>query len=129
MIQTAARHDVSTLPLFAWAMTMPKRRRDGRFHDTGRVKPRRPCPRDFRETYVRMGWDGIMEHYHANWRCISRWIDECGRTELKMERAEFVRANGVRRLHVEPGEQCLADRQNRRRRYVLGQTLSGRSGE
>lgn len=52
----------------------------------GNIRPYRPCPRDFREVYLEMGWDGIEDHYHASWRCIRRWIDECGGEELREAR-------------------------------------------
>lgn len=35
-----------------------------------------------------MGWDGIEDHYHANWRCILRWINECGGEELREARRQ-----------------------------------------
>lgn len=85
-----------------------KRRSDGRKHDTGLEKPYRPKPRDFRDTYIRMGWDGLDEHYNTNWRCIRRWIEEEGREYLKAARAEFVRAQ----------------RKDRRKRYVMGRTMT-----
>jgi hypothetical protein len=83
---------------------MPKFRSDGRKHDTGLERPYRPKPADFRETYIRMGWDGLDEHYGTNWRVIRRWIAEEGREELRAARAEHVRS--------------------RRRRYVLGRTMT-----
>jgi hypothetical protein len=53
----------------------------------GFVRPYRPCPRDFRETFLVLGWDrAIEEHYRTNWRCIRRWIEECGGIELRMAR-------------------------------------------
>lgn len=58
----------------------------------GMTKPYRPKPADFREVYVRMGWDGIDEHYNTNWRVIRRWIELEGRVELIRERAAFVEA-------------------------------------
>lgn len=56
----------------------------------GTVKPYRPVPADFRETYVRMGWDGIDEHYGTNWRVIRRWIELSGRADLIRARAVYV---------------------------------------
>ena len=76
--------------------TPPQRRRKW---DTGRERPYRACPPDFRETYIRLGWETIVEHYSANWRIIARWIDETGREELTAARAEYVRAHGKRWLH------------------------------
>ncbi|WP_156416975.1 hypothetical protein [Sphingopyxis sp. H050] len=65
----------------------------------GRERPYRTCPADFRQTYIRMGWDGIMEHYATNWRVVARWIDETGRTELREARAAYIREHGRRPLH------------------------------
>ena len=56
----------------------------------------RPCPFDFRETYLDIGWAGIDEHYRTNWRCIARWIDECGGETLIAARAAYLRARGRR---------------------------------
>lgn len=106
-----------------------KRRSDGRAHDTGMIKPMRPCPADFRERFIELGWGSIGHHYRANWRCIRRWINESGGDVLKQERADYVRANGNQRLHVSPPGDCLADRQRRRKRYVLGRTLSDRGAK
>lgn len=63
------------------------RRSDGRAHDTGLIRPYRPAPHDFRETYLAIGWDGIEDHYRTNSRCIRRWIEECGGDELRAARA------------------------------------------
>lgn len=102
---------------------MPESRRpDGRLNDTGLIRPRRPCPRDFRETYIAMGWDGIVDHYRTNWRVIRRWIAEAGGDELRAARKAAVKAHGPRYLHAVAPESCPAD--NRRRRYVMGQTLT-----
>jgi hypothetical protein len=78
----------------------------------GVTKPYRPKPRDFREMYIRMGWDGLPEHYGTNWRVIRRWIEEEGREFLRVARAEYVRAQ----------------RKKRRKRYVLGRTLTAVNG-
>ena len=64
-----------------------------------RIRPYRPCPPDFRETYICLGWEAIVDHYRTNWRCIARWIDEAGRQELKEARAAYVRAKGPKLLH------------------------------
>ena len=121
---------VDDLPLFAdraagRPVVVIPRRADGRAHDTGLIKPNRPCPADFRERFIEFGWEGICAHYRANWRCIRRWIDETGRKQLVQERAEHVQRNGRNRLHVTGHGECLADRQRKRRRYVMGQTLNG----
>lgn len=86
--------------------------------DTGLIRPRRPIPRDFREMYLAMGWDGIEDHYRTNWRVIRRWIQEAGGDELRAARKAVVRAQGLRALHPVPVEA------SRRRRYVMGQTLT-----
>lgn len=75
--------------------------------DTGLVRPYRKKPDNFREVYIRMGWDGIEEELNANWRCIRRWIDEEGREELAAARAAHV-----------------AEKRQRARRYVLGRTMT-----
>lgn len=81
----------------------------------GITNPYRPKPRDFREVYVRIGWDGIEDHFNTNWRVIRRWIEEEGREDLKAERREYVAA---KRKH---------NRENRSKpfRYVMGQRLGG----
>lgn len=79
--------------------------------DTGTVRPYRPCPSDFRETFLRLGQSkAIEEHYRTNWRVIIRWINESGGDSLRAER-------------------CLVsggpERPNQRsKRYVLGRTLT-----
>lgn len=65
-------------------------RSDGRRHDTGLIRPYRPVPADFFEVYVRMGWDGLDEHYRTNWRCIRRWITLVGRDKLRKARNAYV---------------------------------------
>ena len=80
--------------------------------DTGLIKPYRRCPADFREVYLRLGWDrAIEEHYNTNWRCIRRWIEEAGGDELRAERA---RITGI---PFRPRRSDVA------RRYVLGLRL------
>lgn len=88
-----------------------KRRSDGRPHDTGLERPYRPCPADFAERYIEFGQGKeIEEHYAANWRCIARWIEECGGEELRQ-----------RRYAVSGG---FARPNRRAKRYVLGKTLT-----
>lgn len=88
-----------------------KRRSDGRAHDTGTVRPYRPCPDDFREVFLRLGQSlAIIEHYRTNYRCIRRWIDECGGEDL---RAERYRVSGG-----------FGRPSKRSKRYVLGRTLT-----
>ncbi|MBU7587910.1 MAG: hypothetical protein KAF42_01715 [Sphingopyxis terrae] len=64
-----------------------------------RERPYRTCPRDFRETYIRLGWETIAEHYRTNWRVIARWIDETGRQELRAARSAHVKRHGNVLLH------------------------------
>ncbi len=85
-------------------------RGDGRCHDTGTVRPYRPCPPDFADRFVEMGWDGIDEHYRTNWRCIRRWIEECGGEELRAKRRAV--SGGTPRPRL------------RAKRYILGRTLT-----
>lgn len=65
----------------------------------GRIRPYRPCPPDFRERYIEMGWHVVDAHYRAHWATIARWIDECGRQELKEARAAYVSERGNVMLH------------------------------
>lgn len=81
--------------------------------DTGLVRPYRPAPPDFREVYLRMGWDGIEDHYRTNWRCILRWIEECGGDELREARAA-----------VSGRPTAPHRRSGRAKRYVLGLRLT-----
>jgi hypothetical protein len=53
----------------------------------------RPCPADFVEVYLRIGWDGIEDHFHAHKTVIKRWVGENGGDELKARRREAVRAS------------------------------------
>jgi hypothetical protein len=94
-----------------------KLRSDGRPHDTGEVKPYRPCPADFREVFLRLGQSPeLREHYRTNDRIIRRWIKESGGDEL---RAERYRITGC-------GPKPWLRSENRARRYVLGRTLGPR---
>jgi hypothetical protein len=77
----------------------------------GMTKPYRPKPGDFRVIYIRMGWDGIEEHYGTNWRVIRRWIEMEGRDGLIAARAAYVEAK-------------REESRQRRKRYVLGRTLT-----
>jgi hypothetical protein len=76
------------------------------------VRPQRPCPRDFRETYIRFGWDGLEDRFHANSRTITRWIEESGGDELRQARA------AVTGRPPQP--------QRRSKRYAVGQPLEVR---
>lgn len=81
--------------------------------DTGLVRPYRPAPLDFRDVYLRLGQDrAIEEHYRTNWRCIIRWIEECGGDALRAERAKITGHSLKKR-----------PRSGKAKRYVLGQRL------
>ena len=94
----------------------------------GRVRPMRPCPADFRETYLRIGWAReMMEHYCAGWPVIARWIDEAGGDVLRSARAQVVKAVG-RRIRDHQRTNALAetwaDRQKRRDGEAVARALA-----
>lgn len=81
--------------------------------DTGLEKPYRELPGDFREVFLRLGWDrSIEEYYRTNWRVIRRWIEEAGGDELRAARA------AITGMPLQPRR-----RSELPRRYVLGRTL------
>ncbi len=81
-----------------------------RIWDTGLVRPYRSAPADFRDVFLRLGWDrAIEEHYRTNWRCIRRWIEESGGDELRAARAAISGSS------LKPGQ-----RSGVARAYVLG---------
>lgn len=83
--------------------------------DTGLMRPTRPCPHDFRERFLELGQTKeIEEHYRTNWRCITRWIEECGGDDLRAARSQ---ATGC---PLRPHR-----RSDKARRYVLGLRLNG----
>ena len=55
-------------------------------------RPLRQRPRDFEETFVLLGWDGTPDHYGTGGRVVNRWLEECGKEELVLERTSFVKA-------------------------------------
>jgi hypothetical protein len=65
----------------------------------GRLRPYRLCPADLRETYILIGWEHICDHYHAHWSTVARWNDETGRSQLRADRAAYVREHGLTMLH------------------------------
>jgi hypothetical protein len=79
----------------------------------GNIKPYRPCPSDFRERFIEMGWDGIEDHYRTNWRIIRRWIEQSGGDQLRAERRLVSGGTARPNLRAE----------SRARRYVMGKTL------
>lgn len=90
-----------------------KHRSDGRPHDTGLVRPYRPCPADFRDRFLELGYSKeIEEHYRTNWRVIARWIEEAGGEALRAERFKVAGARTGGKLR------------SRASRYVLGRTLT-----
>ncbi len=70
----------------------------------------RPMPRDFVETFIRVGWGGIEAECRAHKLTIVRWINEAGRQQLVEARAEYVREQREKRG-------------SRRSDYVLGRRL------
>lgn len=80
----------------------------------GRTRPYRPCPADFRDRFLEMGWDGIEDHYGTNWRIIRRWIEECGGDELRAARRAV--SGGTERPSLRA--------ESRAKRFVMGRTLS-----
>jgi hypothetical protein len=59
----------------------------------------RPCPPDFRETYIKEGW--ACEYvYGARSEVIRRWIDECGGAELVAARREYFVKNRLGKSRV-----------------------------
>jgi hypothetical protein len=64
-----------------------------------RTQRARPCPPDFREVYLDIGWDGIEEHFGTSSRVVARWVDESGGDELRAARAEVVRQRGRSETH------------------------------
>lgn len=67
----------------------------------GITRPYRPLPRDFRERFLEMGWDGIEDHFNTNWRVIRRWIEEAGGDELRAERRVACGSTARPRLRAE----------------------------
>lgn len=89
-----------------------KCRSDGRPHDTGLVRPYRPCPADFVARFMEFGQSKeIEEHYRTNWRVIRRWIEESGGDKLRAARFAIAGAKTGGALR------------STTRRYVLGRTL------
>lgn len=55
----------------------------------------RPVPKDFEETYVRLGWSAICEHYGAGWKTVKKWIELTGRQQLREARRDHVQCYGA----------------------------------
>ena len=58
----------------------------------------RPCPDDFRERYIELGWEA-QYFYETGWRQMARWLDECGGQELIDARKQWLRENGRNWFH------------------------------
>lgn len=86
--------------------------RAGEDRRLGRVRPSRPVPRNFVERWPLVGWEGAKEEWRAHSRTIARWVDECGRDRMVLARKAYKQA-----------ERQIQGRA-RRKRYVLGRTLS-----
>lgn len=85
-------------------------RSDGRQHDTGTIRPYRPCPCDFRDMFLALGQSKeIEEHYRTNWRVIRRWIEETGGDTLREARRKIT--GSTARPHLRSDA----------RSYVMGQ--------
>lgn len=85
----------------------------------GMVRPYRPCPADFADTFLRLGQSKeIEEHYRTNWRVIRRWIEECGGDALRAARRAISGGTPRPALRAE----------NRARNYVLGNRLTAVTG-
>lgn len=86
----------------------------------GGTRPYRPCPADFRERFLEMGFSKeLQEHYRTNWRVIRRWIEQSGGDALRAERLKF--SGGTPRPALRS--------ENRAKRFVLGRTLSAVRGK
>lgn len=60
----------------------------------------RPCPPDFVEVYLQIGWDGIEDHFRAHKLVIKRWVAENGGDALKARRRDVVRSKRLSRSCV-----------------------------
>jgi hypothetical protein len=76
----------------------------------------KPCPPDFRETFLRDGWDA-RQGYGVRTDVFRRWLAEAGGEDLRAER----------RLITGSAPKLALRSENRARRYVLGRTLTGKS--
>jgi hypothetical protein len=50
--------------------------------------PLRERPADFRDQFIRMGWDTV-DHYSTSWKVVSRWLDEEGRASVQADRKAY----------------------------------------
>lgn len=86
----------------------------------------RPMPRDFAETFVRVGWDGIEAEARAHKTTIVRWIEAYDAEAIAEGRPVL---NQLRRTHLEAiyaarGHRVFGRKpgQSRAARYVMGRT-------
>jgi hypothetical protein len=84
-------------------------------------------PRDFVETFIRVGWEGIEWECHAHKTTITRWIRA---HDAEAEMAGTLLLREKRRAWLEQqyaekhGGRRVGGKRPRARRYVLGMTLS-----
>lgn len=80
-------------------------------------------PKDFPETFARVGWDGIEAEVRAHKDTIRRWIIDYGQEKLILMRREYLEAKyaaqGRKIGGVRPGRKLGAAG-----RYVMGMTRS-----
>lgn len=67
---------------------------NARRQDAKAGAPLRERPADFREQFIRLGWD-CVDHYSTSWKVVARWLDEEGRAEVKADRRAFRQLQGL----------------------------------
>jgi hypothetical protein len=50
--------------------------------------PLRERPADFREQFIRLGWD-CVDHYSTSWKVVARWLEEEGRAAVLADRKAY----------------------------------------
>lgn len=76
----------------------------------------RPMPRDFADTFARVGWEGIMDEMRAGRATVLRWMHEYGYDALKAMRREH-----LEQIYGERGHRIGGRRpQSAAGRYVMG---------
>lgn len=78
----------------------------------GTRQPYRAVPGNFVALWPSIGWSAAEAVWQAHARTIARWVDECGRDRMVLARHAYLQA-----------ERVIQGRA-RRKRYVLGRTLS-----
>ena len=85
----------------------------------GVMPMRRPMPADFVETFIEHGHDRVLEELHrASWQTVMRWIRDLPDDVIEA-REEHLRL--TKWPNGRPGP--------KRRRYVMGQTLTSKRRE